>query len=67
MSRSSIPEPVRAALEASGLPWEVRQRKKHQQLVLAGRVVGVVSRGAGRAPPRGGTSTWSPQYGAQPV
>lgn len=35
---------LRAALEDTGLPWELEQRKKHICIRLAGQQIGVVSR-----------------------
>lgn len=46
MSRPSafVPKEVRAALDATGLPWEVVYGKKHNRLLLNGAQVGVLSR-----------------------
>ena len=36
---------ITRALDETGLDWEVKPKKKHQAIVLAGRVVAVVPNG----------------------
>lgn len=33
---------VRDALDATGLPWELRRGKRHQKIILDGRFVGIL-------------------------
>ncbi len=44
MSRQVTPK-VRAALDATGLPWEIVNGSKHRKLMIAGRQVAVLSYG----------------------
>lgn len=37
-----IPDMIREALEATGLPWSLEPGKKHQHIRLAGRLVGIL-------------------------
>lgn len=37
-----LPREIESALEASGLPWELAHGKKHIQVRLAGRFVGIL-------------------------
>jgi hypothetical protein len=43
--RKRVPDEVRAALEASGLPWAIEQGSRHQKIRLAGFMVGVLPTG----------------------
>jgi hypothetical protein len=40
-----LPKAVRDELEGSGVSWSLEKAKKHDKLVVGGRVVAVVSRG----------------------
>jgi len=42
--RPYVPKEIRAALDATGLPWEVIHGKKHNRLLLNGAQVGVLAR-----------------------
>lgn len=44
MTRSVTPK-VRTALDATGLPWEIVNGKKHRKLMLDGRQIAVLSHG----------------------
>lgn len=44
-SRWRIPPEVKAALNATGLPWAVEMGKRHAHIRLAGKMVGVLSMG----------------------
>jgi hypothetical protein len=37
-----LDEDVRAALEATGLPWIVKIGGRHRKVILAGRMVGIL-------------------------
>lgn len=40
-----VPPELAAALDATGLPWEVEIGKKHRKIRLAGRLVTVIPHG----------------------
>ncbi len=41
-----LPQPVAEALDATGLPWQIVDGKKHKRVLLDGRQVLVVSHGS---------------------
>lgn len=43
--RAILPESVVKALEESGLTYEVISRRKHNQLILDGKLIGTFTRG----------------------
>ncbi len=45
---------VRAALDGAGVPWSVEPGKRHEKLLVRGRVVGVVPRASSGRMNRGG-------------
>lgn len=40
-----LPNEMRTALDATGLPWEVEPGKKHQKIKLGGRLVAILPYG----------------------
>jgi hypothetical protein len=42
--RDHVPDVVREALEATGLPWSLETGSKHTKIKLHGRLVGILNR-----------------------
>ncbi|MEY4402312.1 MAG: hypothetical protein RIR91_347 [Verrucomicrobiota bacterium] len=40
-----LPQEIRTALDATGLPWAIENGGRHRKVRLAGRLVGVFSKG----------------------
>lgn len=47
---TKIPDEIVAALDATGLPWEVDNGSRHAKLRLCGRLVGILPRGRASFP-----------------
>jgi hypothetical protein len=43
---------IRSALEATGKAWEIVEGRKHHQIRLDGRLVGILPKGSGTSDPR---------------
>lgn len=42
---SQLPTEIAKALEATGLPWEIREGTKHRKIIIAGRFVTTLPHG----------------------
>lgn len=42
--RDHVPDVVREALDATGLPWTLEDGSRHTKIKLAGRLVGILNR-----------------------
>lgn len=44
---------IRAALDATGAPWEIREGARHHHVIVAGRLAGILPKGNTRFDPTG--------------